>query len=142
MIDLERQQLRQRFYTIWQNLQVKQPIDALSQQIADVILMHPEYHFIFENPDKHLDKDYFPELGEINPFLHMGSHMGLREQLQTNRPEGIQSIHQQLTQKLSDPHQAEHQMIECLMAALWEAQRANAMPDEVAYMNALRGLVE
>jgi hypothetical protein len=69
----------------------------------------------------------------------MGLHLGLREQVATNRPPGIAELHRKLSARLGQ-HEAEHRMAECLAEALWRAQRNNSLPDEVWYMEALRRL--
>ncbi|MEJ1391748.1 MAG: DUF1841 family protein, partial [Candidatus Sedimenticola sp. (ex Thyasira tokunagai)] len=74
------------------------------------------------------------------PFLHMGMHISLQEQISTDRPSGIGTLYQQLVSRCGDPHDAEHKMMECLGRMLWEAQRANRMPDEQAYLQCLRNL--
>lgn len=69
----------------------------------------------------------------------MGMHIALREQTSTDRPTGIQKIHQKLCTRLGQ-HEAEHAMIECLGEALWVAQRNNSMPDDKGYLNCLKKL--
>jgi hypothetical protein len=87
-----------------------------------------------------LARDYTPEEGETNPFLHMGLHLGIREQIATNRPQGIAQIFNNLARQLGDPHAAEHQMIDCLAETLWEAQSRTTAPDEQQYLERLRRL--
>jgi hypothetical protein len=67
-------------------------------------------------------------------------HLALREQVSTNRPQGITRIHATLASR-RDQHAAEHQMMEALGKALWEAQRAGRAPDERAYLEDLERLV-
>ncbi|VAW67640.1 hypothetical protein MNBD_GAMMA09-172, partial [hydrothermal vent metagenome] len=40
------------------------------------------------------------------------------------------------------PHDAEHEMMECLGEALWLAQRNQTTPDEAAYLECLKKLLE
>ena len=88
-----------------------------------LIERHPEYHALLEHPERALSRDYLPESGQTNPFLHMGLHLALREQVATDRPPGIRGIWQRLASRLADPHEAEHRMSECLAEALREAYR-------------------
>jgi hypothetical protein len=76
----------------------------------------------------------------VNPFLHMGLHLGLREQLATDRPAGIAQEPARLTRRLASAHTAEHRMVDALAETLWEAQRAGRAPDERAYLERLRRL--
>jgi hypothetical protein len=103
-----------------------------------VVAEHPEYQDAVSGAD--LDHDYTPEGGRTNPFLHMGLHLGIREQVATDRPPGIAKIHTELAARQGDPHAAEHLMIECLAETLWEAQNANRAPDEALYLERLRRL--
>ena len=84
--------------------------------------------------------EYTVEAGATNPFLHMGLHLGIREQVATGRPAGIETIHAELAIRMGDAHAAEHRMIDCLAETLWEAQSCNQAPDEAAYLERLRRL--
>ena len=134
----DRHELRKMYADAWQKQLAGQPMSPLEIQIADVIAAHPEYHEAVTADD--LDRDFTPEGGQANPFLHMGLHLGIREQVATDRPAGIAGIHRQLAARHGDEHRAEHAMIECLAETLWEAQRANSAPDETRYLERLRRL--
>ena len=134
----DRDELRQMYADAWHKRCERQPMAPLEIQIADVIEMHPEY---FDDvTGENLDRDYTPEDGQTNPFLHMGLHLGIREQVATNRPAGISAIHKALSARLGDIHAAEHAMIECLAETLWEAQSSNQAPDEAKYLERLQRL--
>lgn len=136
---MNRREIRQQYANAWQKAQQGQPLSALEASIADVIATHPEYHAAIEQIAKNPEQDFFAELGETNPFLHMGLHLGLREQISTDRPAGIRAIYADLCKQHSQ-HDAEHKMIEVLAKALWEAERAGKLPDEAAYLEALKTL--
>jgi len=103
-----------------------------------VIELHPEYQQALMTPDDVLDRDYTPEGGQSNPFLHMGLHLAVRDQLATDRPPGIRAAFDKVVRRLGEPHDAEHQLIECLAETLWEAQRAGLPPDERIYLERVR----
>jgi len=124
----------------WRKYTARQPLGPLEAQLAAVIAEHPEYVPLLASGEEALSADYTPEAGRENPFLHMGLHLAIREQVATNRPPGITQVHQALSQRLGDPHAAEHAMLEPLAQALWEAQRSGRMPDEQAYLERLRKL--
>ena len=132
----DRNELRQMYVDAWRKRVEELPASPLEAQIADVIAMHPEYHEVVASDN--LDKDYLPDGGRTNPFLHMGLHLAVREQVSTDRPAGIASIHRALTARSGDVHAAEHAMIEALAETLWEAQSANLPPDEAKYIERLR----
>jgi hypothetical protein len=87
-----------------------------------------------------LAADFSPEGGRQNPFLHMGLHLAIREQVSTDRPAGIALVHRNLAARLGDAHAAEHAMLEPLAEALWQAQRSGLPPDERAYLERLTRL--
>jgi hypothetical protein len=134
-----RDELRRRYVEAWRRRRAGLPLEALDTAIADVIELHPEYHVLLEAPAT-LQQDFTVEQGQVNPFLHLGLHLGLREQLATRRPAGIELVHARLARQLGSLHEAEHRMIEALAETLWEAQRAGRAPDENAYLERLRTL--
>ena len=115
-------------------------MEPLEMQIADVIELHPEYHAALERSETVLDRDYTPEGGQSNPFLHMGLHLAVRDQIATDRPSGIRKAFEALASRMGSTHDAEHRIIECLAEALWEAQRAGRAPDEMAYLQRVQRL--
>ena len=135
------QDSRQMFFSSWQNYKQKQSLTPLEKQIVDVILDHPEYHSIFNQHNTYLDKNYFPEMGETNPFLHMGLHLAIREQIATNRPQGITEVYAALLQSTQNNLEIEHIMMEQLAECLWLAQRNKQFPDEQLYLNQLNNLI-
>jgi hypothetical protein len=137
MFGTDRNALRKLYCDSWEKFINHQPLTALEQQIVSVIKLHPEYHQMIETPDVSLQAEFSPEMGTSNPFLHMGMHLGLHEQISTNRPSGIQNLYQQLVLKFGE-HDTEHKMMECLGEAIWTAQRNNIMPDEMAYFECLQ----
>ena len=86
-----RSELRKMYSDAWKKYCNKLPLTALETQIADIVTWHPEYHkdITVEN----IDKDYLPDNRQSNPFLHMALHLGLREQVATDRPTGIKKIY-------------------------------------------------
>lgn len=133
-----RDELRQAYVDAWRKYRERVPMEPLEAQIADVIALHPEYQAQLEDRDTALERDYSPEGGQSNPFLHMGLHLAVRDQIATDRPFGIRAAFDAIVHKRGDAHEAEHAIIECLAEALWEAQRAGRPPDEQAYLDRIR----
>jgi hypothetical protein len=117
-------------------------MEPLERLIAEIAQAHPEYHRILAKHDSVLDRDFLPEAGAPNPFLHMGLHIALREQVATDRPSGIADLRRKLAITLGNEHEADHRMMECLGEILWNAQRGGSPPDELAYLRCLERLVE
>lgn len=134
------QETRQLFYSSWEHYLQKKPLSALEQQLVQVILDHPEYQSVITNRNKFQEQSYYPEFGETNPFLHMGLHLAVREQVATNRPTGISAVFQQLVQKYKDPLHVEHLIMDQLAECLWLAQKNNLPPDEQNYLTSLSQL--
>jgi hypothetical protein len=135
-----REQMRRMYLEAWRKFSVHAPLEPLEAQLAAVIVEHPEYVTWVETGEQALNADFTPEGGRENPFLHMGLHLAIREQVSTDRPQGIAAIHEKLSARLGDAHAAEHAMLEPLAEALWEAQRSGQMPDEQVYLERLRKL--
>lgn len=138
-----RDALRKKFFDAHHKAQNGQALDGVEKIIVNIISAHPEYMAIFEKPSKYINKEFFIEMGESNPFLHMSGHIGLHEQLSTDRPKGITKVYQALLAKPNcDPHEVEHKMIEIMMETLWQAQRDNQLPDEKKYLKKLKKLIK
>jgi hypothetical protein len=134
-----RDQLRETYRSAWRRFKQQHTLTPLDKQVVAVISEHPEYHVIVESSAADL-ANYSPRGGQLNPWLHMGLHLAIREQVSTNRPSGIAEVHARLAARMGSAHEAEHQMLELLAEALWEAQRAGKAPDEAAYLERLRTL--
>lgn len=135
-----RSELRAVYISAWRKSRAGEPLTPLEAQIAHVIAEHPEYHALLEASEALLDAEFLPEGGAQNPFLHLGLHLAIREQVSTDRPAGIARIHAQLSVQLGSAHAAEHRMLETLGEILWEAARAETLPDEAAYLERLKRL--
>jgi hypothetical protein len=133
----DRNELRKMYADACDKHKAQLPLSPLEAQISEVIAEHPEYHATVSGD---LQKDFTVEGAKTNPFLHMGLHLGIREQVATNRPTGIRVAFEQLAARLGDAHAAEHSMIDCLAETLWEAQRDQRPPDELHYLESLRKL--
>jgi len=135
-----RDQLRRMYLDTWKKYTNGVALQPLEAQVAAVIAEHPEYVPWLESGNDAVSAEFAPEGGQQNPFLHLGLHLAIREQVATNRPPGITAIHETLSKRMADAHAAEHAMLEPLAETLWEAQRSGRMPDEMAYLEKLRAL--
>jgi hypothetical protein len=134
----DRNQLREMYFQSWHKFKHNQPMQPLESVIGSMISKHPEYHDFFDNKEKNQDKDFTPEMGQTNPYLHLGMHIAIQEQLSTQRPLQITALYQSLCEKIGDSHEAEHQMMDCLGEMLWLAQRNQQAPDESNYLECLK----
>jgi hypothetical protein len=134
----DRQELRQMYVDAWRKARAGQVLSPLEAQIAEVIADHPEYHDALTGDE--VEASYAPEEGRTNPFLHMGLHLALRDQIATDRPPGIRAVFRTIANRASDRLDAEHRAIECLAETLWDAQSQNQAPDEQQYLERLKRL--
>lgn len=133
-----RNELRRFYMDSWRKFQNREPLQPLEAMVVEVVAQHPEYHAMLEKGEDALEQEFTPEEGQSNPFLHMGMHLAIREQLTTGRPQGIIEVHTELLRRISDQHEVEHRMLECLGEAMWQAQRSGTPPDETRYLECLK----
>jgi hypothetical protein len=134
----DRDELRRMYRESWRKTQCGELLSPLQAQIARVIEEHPEYQSLIDSSSS--DTSFTSGQDQGNPYLHMGLHLALREQIATDRPSGVRGVFERLAAGSGDAHAAEHAMIECLAESLWEAQRDHAMPDEMRYLERLNRL--
>lgn len=133
-----RDQARQFLFDAWAKFKQQTMLTDLEKIAIEVIQMHPEYHVILDVPARYMDQQYFPEMGETNPFLHLSLHLSVIEQISINQPIGITTIYDQLRQQYNDSHLAQHDILECLAETIWQAQRNNQPLDSETYLNLLK----
>jgi len=131
--DYSRDRLRRAYTEAWSKARTNSPLTPLESMIADVIALHPEYHAAVRDVDAALALDADVG-GRENPFLHMGLHIAVREQLSIDRPPGVREIHRRAMALVGDVHAAEHLLMEALGRTLWEARRRGGVPDELQYL--------
>jgi hypothetical protein len=134
VFDPTREQVRETFFGAWRKYRAGEPLVGIEAVAVDVVLAHPEYHAILDDPERHRERDY---VDEGNPFLHMSLHMALEEQLSIDQPPGIAARFAELVRRTGERHGAVHEAIECLAETIWRAQRNNAPPDGDAYLACL-----
>jgi ribosomal protein S16 len=137
MFNPSREQVRDFFFETWRKYRSGEPLAGLETVALQIALLHPEYRAVLDDPEHFRDQEYFPELGETNPFLHMSLHMALEEQLSIDQPAGVVERFEKLVASTGDRHNALHEALECLAEMVWRAQRDNAPPDAVAYLENL-----
>ena len=137
MFNPSREQARQLFFDTWTKYRQREILTGLENIVLEIILLHPEYHDMLGNEERYRDKDYLPEMGDTNPFLHMSMHVAIKEQLSINQPVGICERFDKLQQITGDEHEATHQVMECLAEMIWQAQRNQSQPDATIYFECL-----
>jgi hypothetical protein len=138
MFTPNREQVRRFLSGAWQKRRAGLPASALEIMAADIAELHPEYHDLLAEGNAALTREWTPEQGETNPFLHLSLHLAIEEQLSIDQPPGIRAIYEQLLNRHGDRHAALHVILECLGETVWRAGQDKAPPDGNAYLDCLR----
>lgn len=137
MFNPSREQVRALFFETWRKYRGGETLAGMETIALGAVLLHPEYHRVLDAPERHRDQEYFPELGETNPFLHLSLHVALEEQLTIDQPAGVRERFSLIVRKTADRHAALHAAIDCLAEMIWRSQRDRAPPDATAYLGCL-----
>ncbi len=140
MYNPSRDQARDFLFAAWRKYNEPNsntPLTALEAIAVEIIAKHPEYHAQLNRRDQFVDRDYAPEQGETNPFLHISMHIAIQEQVAIDQPRGIKAAHLKLSAKLASTMEAEHQMMDCLAEMIWQAQQTKNSPSAEIYLSCI-----
>jgi hypothetical protein len=141
MFNPSRDEVRDFLFESWRKFRASEPLTAMEAMAAEAVAQHPEYHDMLADRDRYLekfrDRDYPPEFGETNPFLHLSMHIAIREQISIDQPNGTRAYHHSLSEKHGNVLDAEHEMMDCLGEMIWQAQRQRSAPDAAVYLDCL-----
>ena len=114
------------------------PLTPMQALAASWIAEHPEYHADLADVEAALAASYTVDDGRSNPFLHLSMHLTISEQVAIDQPRGIKQAYELLAARLGSPHEAQHQVMECLGEMIWSSQRSGLPPDGHAYLDCVR----
>lgn len=138
---LSREQLRVQYIDAWRKGKAGEFLSSQERMIYEIIELHDEYKVLLDDRERALSFDPDPGAASQNPFLHMGLHLAIREQVSIDRPPGIRKLSQDLCTRLG-PHAGEHALMQALGETLWEARSAAQPPDVNRYLEKARALLE
>ena len=138
---LNSEEVRNFFCEAWAKQQRSGILTPLESIAARWMVEHPEYHALLNDPEAAKAEDFSVEKGQTNPFLHLSMHLSITEQVQIDQPPGIRAVGRELSVKLDSEHEAQHRIMECLGAVLWESQRSGTPPDMDAYVESIKALL-
>lgn len=138
MFNPSREQARAFLAESWRKRRDRLPATPLETIAGDIVALHPEYHGLLDTADDALERDWSPEHGETNPFLHLSLHLAIEEQLSIDQPPGIVAAFNRLLAQRGDRHEALHVVLDCLAETLWRSQRDKAPLDGAAYLTLLQ----
>ena len=137
MFNPSRDEARRFLVDAWKGRSEGRPLSGLESMAVAIIAVHPEYHALLESPDDHLDRDWRPDSGAVNPFLHLSLHLAVAEQLAIDQPPGLRAEFERIRVARGGDHPAQHALLECLGEVLWNAQRHGTAPDGALYLACL-----
>ena len=132
-----RDEVRQFFCTAWKKHVERLPLVGAEVAAADIAARHPEYHALLTDSAAAREKEWTPEAGQMNPFLHLSLHLAIHEQVSIDQPPGIRAAYLAIAARLA-PHDAEHVLLEALGEVIWRAQREGKPMDAMAYVEAVK----
>lgn len=135
MFNPTRDQARTFLFDLWDKHRAGAALTALESMALAVVLEHPEYHAVLADRERYLERDWRPEGGEANPFLHLQMHLAIEEQVSIDQPPGIRNAVQMLARRRDSAHDARHDVMDCLAEMIWNAQRHGAAFDNAAYLD-------
>jgi len=122
----------------WTKFRAGEPLSDIERLVASLVAMHPEYQPLIEEGERHLEREWTPDGGAANPFLHLSLHLAVAEQLAIDQPPGIRAEFERIREARGDEHAALHAVLECLGETMWQAQRLRTGPDAGVYLACLR----
>ena len=136
----DRKQMRAVFFRAWQRHRAQLPLTGVEPLVVSVVLRHPEYHALLQDPAASADRDWAAEAGQTNPFMHLGLHIAIEEQLGLDQPRGVCAHYQTLLKQGQDAHAAQHRMMDCMGEMLRQAGLKAGAPDPGIYLSCLAQL--
>jgi len=136
MFNPSREQVRRFFCDAWRKHRARGIVEGAEATAIDIVLRHPEYHALLDSGDEAIARDWTPEDGEMNPFLHLSLHLAIAEQIAIDQPPGVRAAWQKLAAR-HDAHAAEHLLLECLGETIFRAQQSGRGMDAAAYIECI-----
>ncbi len=137
MFNPSRDQARAFLFDTWEKHRSGAPLTPLETTALAILLEHPEYRAVLEDRSRYLDRDWHPEGGETNPFLHLAMHLAIEEQISIDQPPGIRAAVEALARRLDSTHEARHEVMDCLAEMIWQSQRHGAAFDNAVYLECI-----
>lgn len=137
MFNPTRDQSRLFLYDLWEKHRAGAELTPLETLALAIVLEHPEYQAVLDDRERYLEREWRPEGGETNPFLHIAMHLAIEEQLSIDQPPGIRAAVEALAARRGSMHDARHDVMDCLAEVIWQAQRNGTGFDNATYLECL-----
>lgn len=132
-----RDEARDFFFALRAKSRAGEALTPLETAALAIVLDHPEYHRHLDDPERWRDRTWRPSDGETNPFLHLALHLAIDEQVSIDQPPGIREAVRRLASRLDSVHEARHAVMDCLVEALWQSQRAGTPLQGASYLDCI-----
>ena len=137
MFNPSRDQSRDFLFDLWRKHAEGAALTPLESMALAIVLEHPEYHGVLGDREHNLEREWRPEGGETNPFLHLSMHLAIEEQVSIDQPPGIRAAVEKLAAHRGSMHEAAHDVMDCLAEVIWQAQRNGTGFDNATYLECL-----
>lgn len=137
MFQPTRDESRLFLFDLWDKYRAGQPLAGVETLAIEIVLEHTEYHALLDNRERYLHRDYLPENGESNPFLHLMLHLTVVEQVSIDQPPGVRARYEKLLKKHGDKMTAQHDVMVCLAEEIWRIQSEQTPFDAAIYLQCL-----
>jgi Domain of unknown function (DUF1841) len=138
LFNLCRKDARDFFFCTWRKSKCGENLSDLEKIAVPILSDHPEYHAVLDYPEQYTTQEWPPDMRNSNPFLHLGLHVAIEEQLSIDHPVGIRLLYVQQTMRLNSAHQAKHVMMNCLEEMIDHANGDIASFDVNRYLACIR----
>ena len=137
MFNPSRDQARAFLFDLWEKQAAGASLTPLESIALAIVVEHPEYHAFLGDRERYLDRDWKPEGGQTNPFLHLQMHLAIEEQVSIDSPPGIRAAVEALAVRRGSRHDALHDVMDCLGEVIWQAQRNGLGFDNQRYLDCI-----
>jgi hypothetical protein len=101
--------------------------------------LHPEYREFLAT--SRLDDTYYDEAGqEVNPRLHLMTHVVLEKQILSNDPPFVRQTVERMEARGDDPHEVRHAIMGVLVGLMWQTMTQQTDFDVAKYKQELTRL--
>ena len=111
MFNPSRDESREFLFGLWEKHLAGAALTPLESMALAIVLEHPEYHGILGGRERYRDREWLPEGGETNPFLHLAMHLAIEEQVSIDQPPGIRAALVSLSRRHGSAHDGKWQSL-------------------------------
>ena len=139
--NMDRAQNRKLFHMLWERAQNDDfaGLDDEQRRIAEALKLHAdEYHNVFEFSDVVPDREFDPQKGEVNPFLHISIHAAVQAQLEAKDPIEVLQFYNAMRKKKCSHHDALHLILTILAPLMFRTMKSLMPFDNNRYLSLLK----